>query len=74
MPTDDDLRVALQLWRNEPTVRVTAFVNERDVMLPAPELSEKRLDLLVRAFVSEMSRFGPAASSAAPSAMASAQP
>jgi membrane-anchored protein YejM (alkaline phosphatase superfamily) len=71
---DDNLRVALQLWRNEPTVRVTAFVNDRDVMLPAPVLSEKRLDQLVRAFGSEMSRFAPAASSPSPSAVVSARP
>ncbi len=54
---DRDLRLSVQLWRNEPTVRVTAFVNDRDQMLPTPEVSDERLNELVEAFSAEMSRY-----------------
>jgi hypothetical protein len=54
---DRDLRLSVQLWRNEPSVRVTAFVNDRDQMLPTPEVSDERLNELVEAFSDEMSRY-----------------
>jgi hypothetical protein len=54
---DRDLRLSVQLWRNEPTVRVTAFVNDRDQMLPTPDVSDERLNELVDAFSDEMSQY-----------------
>jgi hypothetical protein len=70
---DKELRFSLQLWRNEPNVRVTAFVNDRDQMLPAPDVSVERLNDLVEAFSDEMTRYATVTPTAAASAVASGQ-